>query len=180
MQPIAIAENIKDRFPEEVLDIREFREQVSVTLKKGRIVDICRYLHDDPSLYMDFLVDLCGLDYKGKKENRFAVLYNLYSVEHRHRIMLKAEVEESEPSIDSVISVWRGVDWHERECFDMFGIVFKGHPDLRRILLPEDWEGHPLRKDYPLKGPGPDMEWKGFTDVLDRAKRYKEFDWYQK
>src|ERR1700690_1139293 len=176
MEPLAIAEKIKEQFQDEVLDIREFRGQATVTVKKGRIVDICRYLHDEPSLYLYFLVDLCGLDYLGKKENRFAVLYNLYSVRHRHRIMLKAEVPESSLSIDSVVPVWAGVNWHERECYDLFGIVFKGHPDLRRILLPEDWDGHPLRKDYPLKGP--DEEWKGFTAILDKAKRFREFEWH--
>ncbi|TAN38966.1 MAG: NADH-quinone oxidoreductase subunit C [Nitrospirae bacterium] len=178
MEPLAIADKIKEQFPEEVLEIREFRGQVSVTLNKGRIGDICRFLHDDPALYFDFLVDLCGMDYLGKKEKRFAVVYNLYSVKHRHRIMLKAEVEESSPSIDSVMPIWIGVNWHERECYDLFGIVFRGHPDLRRVLLPEGWEGHPLRKDYPLKGPGPDQEWKGFNDVLDRSKQYREFDWH--
>jgi NADH-quinone oxidoreductase subunit C len=178
MEPLAIAEKIKEQFQDEVLDIREFRGQGTVTVKKGRIVDICRYLHDEPSLYLDFPADLFGLDYLGKKENRFAVLYNLYSVKHRHRIMIKAEVPESSPSIDSVVPVWAGVNWHERECYDLFGIVFKGHPDLRRVLLPEDWEGHPLRKDYPLTGPGPDHEWKGFTAILDKAKRFREFEWH--
>jgi NADH-quinone oxidoreductase subunit C len=73
--------------------------------------------------------------------------------------------------------VWVGVNWHERECYDMFGIVFAGHPDLRRVLLPESWEGYPLRKDYPIKGP--DKEWSGFVDVLERSKKYRQYDWYQ-
>lgn len=179
MEPIAIGEKIKDQFPDEVLDIREFRGQYTVTVKKDRIVEMCRYLHDEPSLYFDFLADLCGLDFLGKKENRFAVVYNMYSVRHRHRIMVMAEVAEPTPSIDSVLPVWAGANWHERECYDLFGIIFKGHPDLRRILLPEDWEGYPLRKDYPLKGPGPDQEWKGFKEVLSRAERFREFEWHE-
>jgi len=177
MEPLQIAEKIKEQFPEEFLDSTEFRGQVAVTVRKDRIVDICRYLHDEPSLFFDFPADLFGIDYLGKKENRFAVAYNLYSVKHRHRILLKAEVPESAPSIDSVITIWAGVNWHERECYDLFGITFKGHPDLRRILLSEDWEGHPLRKDYPVKGPGPDHEPKSFLAVLDRARSLKEFQW---
>ena len=175
MEPLQIAEKIKEHFPEEVLDVREFRGQVSVTLRKGRILEICRFLHDDPDLYLDYLVDLCGVDYLGKKVNRFEVVYHLYSVRHRHAIRLKAEVPENDVRIDSVMPVWVGVNWHERECFDMYGIFFSGHPDLRRILLPEDWEGYPLRKDYPLKGPA--KEWSGFLEVLERAKKYKEFEW---
>ena len=177
MEPAEIAEKIKEQFPDEFLEVREFRGQAAVTVKKGRLFDICRYLHDEPSLFFDFLVDLCGVDYLGKKENRFVVLYNLYSVRHRHRILVKAEVSEASPLIDTVVPIWAGANWHERECFDLFGITFNGHPDLRRILLPEGWEGHPLRKDYPVKGPGPDQEWKGFTEVLARAQRYKEFEW---
>jgi NADH-quinone oxidoreductase subunit C len=177
MEPLQIAEKVKERFPEEVLDVREFRGQVSVTLRKGRIVEICRYLHDDPDLLFDYLVDLCGADYLGKKANRFEVVYHLYSIKHRHALRLKAEVPENDTRIDSVMPVWVGVNWHERECYDMFGIFFAGHPDLRRILLPEDWEGYPLRKDYPVKGPA--KEWKGFIDVLDRAKEYREFEWHE-
>ena len=177
MEPLQIADKLKERFPEEVLDVREFRGQVSVTVRKGRILEICRFLHDDPDLYLDYLVDLCGVDYLGKKENRFEVVYHLYSIRHRHALRLKAEVPERDVRIDSVMPVWVGVSWHERECYDMFGIVFAGHPDPRRVLLPEDWEGYPLRKDYPMKGP--DKEWSGFEDVLERSKKYRQYDWYQ-
>jgi len=175
MEPLQIAEKMKERFPEEVLEVKEFRGQVSVTLRKDRILEICRFLHDEPDLYLDYLVDLCGVDYLGKKENRFEVVYHLYSIRHRHAIRLKAEVPQNDTRIASVMPVWTGVNWHERECYDLLGIVFEGHPDLRRILLPEDWEGHPLRKDYPIKGP--DKEYKGFLDVMDRARKYKEFEW---
>jgi NADH-quinone oxidoreductase subunit C len=176
MEASHIAERIKETFPGETLDVREFRGQVSITLKKGRLLDICRYLHDDPDLFFDYLVDLCGVDYLGKKNMRFEVVYHLYSMKHRHAVRLKAEVPDGDPSIDSVMPVWTGANWHERECYDMFGIIFNGHPDLRRILLPEDWEGYPLRKDYPLKGP--EKEWPGFLEVLDKAKRYREFEWH--
>ena len=177
MEPLEIAEKIKVKFPEEVLEIKEFRGQVAVTLKKARIFEICRFLHDEPELSFDYLADLCGVDYLGKKEKRFEVVYHFYSIKHRRGIRLKAEVAGDNPAIDSVVPIWAGVNWHERECFDMFGIVFKGHPDHRRILMPEDWEGHPLRKDYPLQGP--EKEWPGFLDVLDRARRFREFEWHE-
>ncbi|NWF53136.1 MAG: NADH-quinone oxidoreductase subunit C [Nitrospirae bacterium] len=177
LPPTEIAEKIKGRFPEEVVEVIEFRDQVSVIVKRGRVLEICRYLHDDPDLSFDHLQDLCGADYHGKKEPRFEVVYNLYSIKYRHKIRIRTQVPESDPSIQSVTSIWTGANWHERECYDMFGIVFKGHPDLRRILLPEDWEGHPLRKDYPLKGPELDKDWKGFVEVVNRSKELKEFEW---
>lgn len=172
-----IAEKIKEKFPEEVVDVTESRDQVSVIIKKGRVVDICRYLHDDPNLMLNHLQDLTAVDWRGKKEPRFEVVYNLYSIRYRHRIRLKAQVSEEESSINSVVPIWAGANWHERECYDMFGIVFKGHPDLRRILLPEDWEGYPLRKDYPLKGPDLEHDWHGFVEVIEKAKKFKEFEW---
>jgi len=177
MEPLKIADTLKERFPDEVLDVREFRGQVSVTVRKENIVKISRFLHDESDLFFDYLVDLCGVDYLGKKDVRFEVVYHLYSIKHRHALRIKAEVPENDARIDSVMPVWIGVNWHERECYDMYGIIFAGHPDLRRVLLPEDWEGYPLRKDYPLKGP--EKEWSGFIDVLERSKEYKQFDWYQ-
>jgi NADH-quinone oxidoreductase subunit C len=176
MEPLEIAENIKELFPEEVLAVSEFRGQVSVTLRKNRIRDIARYLHDAPDLYFDYLIDVCGVDYLGKKEKRFEVVYHLYSIKHRRAIRLKAEVGEEDLTLDSVVPVWIGANWHEREAFDLYGIKFSGHPDLRRILMPEDWEGHPLRKDYPLKGPA--KEWPGFEAVLEKSKRFKEYEWH--
>lgn len=177
LDPTEIAEKVKGQFPEEVVEITNFRDQVSVIVKKGKILNICRYLHNDPSLFFDHLQDLCGADYHGKKDPRFEVVYNLYSIKYHHKIRIRAQVPDNGPSIQSVTPIWAGANWHERECYDMFGIVFKGHPDHRRILLPEDWEGHPLRKDYPLKGPELDKDWHGFVEVLNRSKELKEFEW---
>ncbi len=165
MEPLEIAEKVKSKFPDEVLDIIPFRDQVSITLKRDKIIDICRYLHDNPELSFNYLSDLCGTDYP-HKDPRFEVVYNLYSIKHRHGIRLKALIPEQDPSIDTVVSIWIGANWHEREACDMYGIVFKGHPDLRRILMPEDWEGYPLRKDYPLKGPE-DSEYRGYEELKD-------------
>lgn len=176
MEPQTIAERIKDKYPAEVREIKEFRGQCSVIVSKGAIKEIMQYLHDTPELYFDYLTDLCGVDYFEKKEPRFEVVYHLYSIRHKHMLRLRAEVSEEECSIDSVTGIWKGAEWHERECFDMFGITFTGHPDLRRVLMPEDWEGHPLRKDYPLKSDLGDMEWKGYLDVLKTAENNRQYE----
>ena len=112
----------------------------------GSILSICRYLKQEEQF--NFLTDLTALD-DPKREKRFEVIYQLYSFPHNVRLRLKAPLGESE-SIESVVSVWAAANWLEREAYDMFGIHFRGHPDLRRILLPEEWQGHPLRKDYPI------------------------------
>jgi NADH-quinone oxidoreductase subunit C len=177
LNPKDIAEKIKEKFPEQVADVAEFRDQVSVIVKKEQIVAILKYLHDEPMLNFDHLQDLTAVDYLKKKDVRFEVVYTLYSMKYRHAIRIRAQVAENDPKISSVVPIWEGANWHERECFDMFGIDFVGHPDLRRILMPEDWEGHPLRKDYPLKGPELDKDWPGFTEVLKRAKELREFEW---
>ena len=177
LAPNDIAEKIKEKFADQVVEVVEFRDQVSVIVKRDQILSILKFLHDDPLLSLDHLQDLTAVDYIKKKEIRFEVVYNLYSIRHRHKIRLRAQVPENDTKIDSVIPIWSGANWHERECYDMFGITFTGHPDLRRILMPEDWEGFPLRKDYPLKGPEFDKDWPGFTDVVKRSKELREFEW---
>ena len=150
-----IAKMIEERFPDQVLGTVSHAGQVGVSVKKDRIQDICRYLHDDPALRMDHLVDLTAVDYSAYPNDtgpRFEVVYNMISIEHHHRIRIKVRLPEEDPRIDTVMPVWNTANWHERETYDLMGIVFNGHPDLRRILLTEDWEGHPLRKEYPVKG----------------------------
>jgi NADH-quinone oxidoreductase subunit C len=146
---------VEEKFAGQVLDTTTYAGQVAITVKKDMIRDICRYLKDEPSLTMDHLADLTAVDYSAYPNDtglRFEVVYNLISIEYHHRIRLKVRVPEEDPRVDSVSSIWQTANWHERETFDLMGIKFDGHPDLRRILLPEDWEGHPLRKEYPLKG----------------------------
>ena len=169
-----IVEQLKEKFGTEIIDVSEFMGQVAVSVKPGKIMDICRYLHDDPDLYMDYLADLCGVDYPDRKY-RFEVVYNLFSIKHRHRIRVKALLQEKDPNVDSVVSIWAGANWHEREACDMYGIVFNGHPDLRRILMPDDWEGYPLRKDYPLKGPE-DAEYKVMEELKDLHSHDREWN----
>ena len=146
---------IEVKFAGQVVGTETYVGQVGVMLRKDKIKDICLFLRDEPSLKMDHLSDLTAVDfsrYPGDTGPRFEVVYNLISTEHHHRIRLKVRVPEEDPRIDSVSSIWQTANWHERETYDLMGITFEGHPDLRRILLPEDWEGHPLRKEYPLKG----------------------------
>jgi NADH-quinone oxidoreductase subunit C len=143
-----ILKKLKDKFPDSILEIIEFRNELTLVVRKEDIVSICTFLRDDPELHFNFLSCLCGVDYPERKP-RFDVVYELYSINKHHRIRLKVKVDEYE-SVPSVTEVWSAANWHEREVFDLFGISFDGHPDLRRILMPDDWEGHPLRKDYPL------------------------------
>ncbi len=161
---LKIAFLLREQFPEEVLEITEFRGQVSVTVKKEKIKEILRYVKEEQGF--NHLQDLCGVDYY-LENPRFEVVYNLFSIWRRLHIRVKVKIDDKEPEIDSITDLWEGANWHERECFDMFGIKFTGHPDLRRILMPEDWNGHPLRKDYPLKGK---ELWRGFKEILEEQK----------
>lgn len=110
------------------------------------IVDVCRYLRDEPELKFEILSDLTAVDFP--KEEKLQVVYHLYSYTLRHQIVLKVDLPREQPRLPTVEGVWKAANWFEREAFDLFGVVFEGHSDLRRILLPEDWVGHPLRKDY--------------------------------
>jgi len=125
--------------------------ETAVVVAKEKIEKICRYLKDDDSLRFDLLSDLCGVDYLRIKKPRFEVVYNLYSTKTHERLRLKINVTEGE-SVPTVTGVYAGADWFERECWEMFGIDFEGHPDLRRLLTIEEFEGYPLRKDFPLLG----------------------------
>jgi NADH-quinone oxidoreductase subunit C len=116
-----------------------------IRIAPERIRDVCLFLRDDPAMQFDTLNLLTGMDYtKGK----LGVVYHCSSIALQHKIVLKVEVTVENPHVQSVESVWKTANWHEREAYDMIGLVFDGHPDLRRILLPDDWEGYPLRKDY--------------------------------
>lgn len=141
---------LRHELPDSIREVNIFRNELTMTVDKKDIKRICTFLRDDDELKYDFLSDLCGLDFPDRHE-RFCVIYNLYSIELNHRVRLKVFLKEEE-SIQSIVPVYPTANWHEREVFDMFGIRFDEHPDLRRILMPEDWQGHPLRKDYPLRG----------------------------
>jgi len=121
--------------------------QPQLTIAPEKIYELCLFLRDTDQLFFDYLSCLTGLD-NGPEKGTMEVLYHLYSIPYNHSIVLKVEIGRTSPEVASVASIWRTADWHEREAYDLFGIKFSGHPDLRRILLPADWEGFPLRKDY--------------------------------
>jgi len=141
-------ERLRAKFPDSILESDEFRGDLTVVVKREDIARVCRFLHDDADLSFNFLSDLTAVDRSGR-EPRFDVIYHLYSLDKNHRMRLKVRADEDQP-VPSLTSIWSNVNWFEREVFDMFGIEFDGHPDLRRILMPDDWVGHPLRKDFPL------------------------------
>ncbi len=144
-------EKIREKFADQIIEVSERPGDSAVTLGKSRILEICRFLRDDPSFAYKYLMDVCGVDYLAMARTpRFAVVYHLFSLDMGHRIRLKVPLEEGDLSIDSVVEVWKGAEWFEREAFDLFGIQFKNHPFLRRILTHHQFQGHALRKDYPL------------------------------
>ena len=152
-------ESIRDRltgeFGEDVVkESVEYGGQIAVTVDKDHVVQVATFLKNDSELAFDFLSFVGGVD-RLPREPRFEVVYQLYSTTRKHRFRFKALLEEPESgqaSIDSVFSVWATADWHERETAEMYGITFNNHPDPRKLLLPDGWNVHPLRKDFPLEG----------------------------
>ena len=144
---------LRAAFPEAVVDAVRFRDETTIHVARGQWRAICLFLKDHPRLRLNFLSDVTAVDMLRLRENpRFDVVAHLYSLPNRVRLRLKTGVNDGE-SVPSLVPIWNGANWMERECYDMFGIVFEGHPNLKRMLLPDDWdEGHPLRKDYPLRG----------------------------
>jgi NADH-quinone oxidoreductase subunit C/D len=152
----SLFERLMTAFPDAVrgVEVDTARKNITARVAAARIVDVARWLHDTPEASFDHITDICAVDYPSDPE-RFEVVYHLLSLPHRRRITVKARVTEDVPEIASVTGIWKGADFMEREVYDLMGIIFVGHPDLRRILLPEDYEeGHPLRKDFPTEGRG--------------------------
>ncbi len=176
-------DSVRQRFPGAVAAAHSYRGDGTVVLRRESLLEVARFLKDDPALQMNLLVDLTAVDYSafGKRsapaffassgvsvrpasripdpdpwpgppgESRFAVVYHFFSLAHKHRLRLAVPVEESDAVVDSLTPLWPAADWLEREVWDMFGISFRGHPGLKRILMYEGFEGHPLRKDYPVR-----------------------------
>jgi len=141
--------------------VQESSGELTLEVRREKIVEVCRALRDDPAFAFEQLIDVCGVDYldygkesaRGKRQGpRFAAVYHLLSISHNRRIRLRAWLDDEMPMIASVTGIWNSAGWFEREAFDLFGIVFEGHPDLRRILTDYGFVGHPFRKDFPLIG----------------------------
>ncbi len=177
-----LVDTLRDRFQSQIDEVSLSLDMVTVELKPVHLLDVCQRLRDDSFFHFELLLDVCGVDYwdygvshwrteetttsgfnrgfvEGMQEQmipwnkpRFAVVYHLLSLGNNHRIRLKVYVEGEPPLIPSVIHIWRSADWYEREAFDLYGIVFDGHPDLRRLLTDYGFVGHPFRKDFPLIG----------------------------
>jgi NADH-quinone oxidoreductase subunit C len=143
-------EKLKEENASWIEDFKDARGEVTITVPRDSIVDVCWVLKTKHGFNM--LVDLCGADRGPEDDPRFEVNYHLFSTTHHKRLRLKVLLSEDDPKVQTVVSVWKTANWHERETFDMLGVIFEGHPDLRRILLPSDFDGHALRKDYPLRG----------------------------
>ncbi len=145
-----LIEKLKERFGGQLLAVESARGEETVHIARDRAPEILRALRDEPAFGFDLLADLTAVDWPDRSP-RFDVVYHLGSVRHANRLRVKIAVEGKDPWVPSAIEIWKAADWLERECFDMFGVVFRGHPDLRRILLYDSFEGHPLRKDYPVQ-----------------------------
>jgi NADH-quinone oxidoreductase subunit C len=144
MESLQILERVKQKFGDRVLELSDKKPDPFVVLDPKAIVEVGRFMKEDPELAMDCLSNESGVDYK----DRIEVVYHLFSYKHRHTAVLKVKLPRENPAVATVESIWKSANWMEREIFDLLGVNFEGHSDMRRILMPEDWIGHPLRKDF--------------------------------
>lgn len=165
-------EAVKGAFPEAVLDVVQFRDETTLVIHPKEIVNVCRYLRDTNGLIYNFMSDISSVDYYPdyNRPGRFGVCYHLLSMLYNRRLRVKVYLPEDEPVVPTVTGVWQVANWLEREIYDMMGIIFEGHPDLRRVLLPEDWDGHPARRDAPLG-----YETVMFSFNADEISKHKPF-----
>ena len=144
---------LQSAVPDSVTLVSYYVGDWTIVVPLAQITAALQHLRDAPDAAFDFCSDVTATDWPPRKEARFDLLYCLYSTRHRHRVRVKVRVSETQP-VPSVVGLWPAANWLEREVYDMFGVNFTGHPDRRRILMPDDWQGFPQRKDYPLEGPG--------------------------
>lgn len=142
-------EKLKQEYSESLSEVYTFRGELNIILKPQDILEICRFLKTDPDLKFNFLSCITAVDYLNSRPKRFEMVYILFSIPNNQRIIIKTQVDENE-DIPTLTSIWSTANWQEREVYDMFGIKFSGHPNLKRILMDDDWIGYPQRKDFPL------------------------------
>ena len=146
----ALLEKVRALFAADVVSSHDHRGDDTIVVAREALPKVMKALRDEADLGFDQLIDLTAVDFMGKKTPRFEVVYHLYSYTHLHRLRVKVEVSGEDPAVDTMTGLWRVANWMEREAWDMYGIRFRGHPDLRRVLMYEEFQGHPLRKDYPV------------------------------
>lgn len=144
MDALSIYQRLSERFPDKVLETIDRKPDPFIVIDASSLIELARFLHDDPDCAMDCLSNETGVDYK----DRIEVVYHLFSYKHRHGCIFKVKLPRDNPAVATVEEIWHAANWMEREIFDLLGVTFEGHSDLRRILMPEDWPGHPLRKDF--------------------------------
>jgi len=157
--PRFVVDRLNGRFPGSVLDVAEFRGEITVVVAKDALLDVTLFLRDDPETAFDMLTVVTGTHYLDRDYD-YEVLYHLYSLPKNHRLRLKVRLREGD-TVSSVTPVWPGANWPEREAYDLVGVRFSGHPDLRRIIMPEDYPDHPLRKDFDVEGGPSDIRPRG-------------------
>jgi NADH-quinone oxidoreductase subunit C len=158
----AVAERMEDLVGDDAIEkVVVDRGEITFHVKRERLVEVCRHLRDDEALRFEFCSGVSGVHYPHETGRELHAVYHLLSITHNRRVRLEVSAPDADPHIPSVVSVYPANDWHERETYDFFGIIFDGHPALTRIQMPDDWPGHPQRKDYPLGGI--DVEYKGAT-----------------
>jgi NADH-quinone oxidoreductase subunit C len=150
--PSPAAAALQREHPEWISEFVAALGETTIVVPREHIVPACAFLKIAPGLEFNFLADLCGFDRGPEEDPRFEVNYHLFSTINHRRVRLKVILSEDDIHVPTVSAIWRTANWHERETFDLFGVIFDDHPDLRRILLPDDWQGHALRKDFPLRG----------------------------
>ena len=150
--PSPIVAALQREHPEWIADVIAAFGELTVVVPREHLIAACAFLKTSPDTQFNFLADICGADRGPEEEPRFEVNYHLFSTTIHHRLRLKVVLNEEDMHVQTVTVLWKTANWHERETYDLFGVIFDGHPDLRRILLPEDWQGHALRKDFPLRG----------------------------
>jgi len=144
-----VVDGLSDEYSDQLIDVYQSSGDTFVRVEPEAIVEICKFLKNDH--HFIYLADILGAD-RFTSQERFEVIYNLVSLRNRERLFVKVWLEEEEPTVDSITDVWKAASWHERQVYDMFGVRFNNHPDMRRIYMPEDFDYYPLRKEFPLLG----------------------------